>query len=150
MPSCLVTATLQVRTWGKEEEFSRMLHCRCGLEGFSQWWLLILFSFTSSVVTFQRWSGRYCSLAVLSINVYLNTGSSNWVERLTSGQLRDSQLADSNNGLVILWLENDIESSKWQLLWLTSPETKALWSCCNQLFFQMVFFFIIGWILSPV
>ena len=71
-------------------------------------------------------------LAVMSIDVQLNSpndsGSSNWVEGYTPGQLRDFQLLDPNIELVMLWLEGDYEPSRRELL-LTSPETRALWSC---------------------
>ena len=61
-------------------------------------------------------------------------GTSNWVEGMSTGQLREEQLCDSNIGIVIYWLEQDYDPSKRELL-LTSPETRALWSCRNQLSF---------------
>ena len=69
------------------------------------------------------------------VDVPLSTGSSNWVEGLTSGQLRDAQLQDPDIGLVIHWLEHGYLPSKRELL-LTSPETRALWSCRSNLEFS--------------
>lgn len=51
---------------------------------------------------------------------------SNWVESLTSPELRKAQIEDPNIGIVINWLEHSYEPTTRELQ-LTGPETRALW-----------------------
>ena len=52
--------------------------------------------------------------------------SSNWVESLSSLQLRQAQTNDENIGTIMHWLEHSYEPSTRQLQ-LSSPDTRALW-----------------------
>ena len=58
--------------------------------------------------------------------------SSNWMESLSSVQLRQAQLDDKNIGVILEWLEHTYEPST-KVLQLCSPETRALWLTRNQL-----------------
>ncbi|MEW8187006.1 MAG: reverse transcriptase domain-containing protein, partial [Candidatus Thiodiazotropha endolucinida] len=60
---------------------------------------------------------------------------SNWVESLSSLQLRESQINDPNIGVVIRWIEYPYEPTTRELQ-LSSPETRALWLTRDQLVFQ--------------
>ena len=52
--------------------------------------------------------------------------SSNWVESLSSLQLRQAQTNNENIGIIMHWLEHSYEPSTRQLQ-LSSPDTRALW-----------------------
>ena len=58
--------------------------------------------------------------------------SSNWMESLSSVQLRQAQLDDKNIGVILEWLEHSYEPST-KVFQLCSPETRALWLTRNQL-----------------
>lgn len=60
---------------------------------------------------------------------------SNWVESLSSLQLREAQINDPNIGVVIRWIEYPYEPTTRELQ-LSSPETRALWLTRDQLVFQ--------------
>ena len=51
---------------------------------------------------------------------------SNWMEGLSSQELRKAQIEDPNIGIVINWLEHSYEPTTRELQ-LTGPETRALW-----------------------
>ena len=72
-------------------------------------------------------------LAVRSVEVVLpdqaTSGTqafSNWMEGLSSPELRRAQIEDPNIGIVINWLEHSYEPTTRELQ-LTHPETRALW-----------------------
>ena len=58
--------------------------------------------------------------------------SSNWIEGLSSMQVREAQLNDPDIGLVLYWLEHGYEPSTRELK-LCSPETRSLWLTRSQL-----------------
>ena len=60
--------------------------------------------------------------------------SSNWLESLSSFQLRQAQLNDKNIGIITHWLEHSYEPSIRELQ-LCGPETRALWLMRDQLIF---------------
>ena len=51
---------------------------------------------------------------------------SNWMEGLSSQELRRAQIEDPNIGIVINWLEHSYEPTTRELQ-LTGPETRAVW-----------------------
>ena len=61
--------------------------------------------------------------------------SSNWVESLSSFQLRQAQLKDKDIGAIAHWLEHSYEPSTRELQ-LFGPETRALWLMRDQLIFK--------------
>ena len=72
-------------------------------------------------------------LAVRSVEVVLpgqaSSGTqafSNWMEDLSSPELRRAQIEYPNIGIVINWLEHSYEPTTCELQ-LTGPETRALW-----------------------
>ena len=72
-------------------------------------------------------------LAVRSVEVVLQDQAtsgtqafSNWMEGLSSPELRRAQIEDPNIGIVINWLEHSYETTTRELQ-LTGPETRTLW-----------------------
>ena len=57
---------------------------------------------------------------------HASSPSSNWVESLSSFQLRQAQLDDENIGVIIHWLEHSYVPTT-RVLQLCGPETRALW-----------------------
>ena len=70
-----------------------------------------------------------------SLPVPESSPSSNWLESMSSLQLRQAQLDDRNIGTIIHWLEHNYEPST-RTLQLCSPETRALWLMRDQLCFR--------------
>lgn len=73
------------------------------------------------------------SLAVRSVDtVFTDDASSdypavsNWVDSLSSIELRKAKTDDPNTGIVLNWLEHTYEPTTCELQ-LSSPETRALW-----------------------
>ena len=56
----------------------------------------------------------------------------NWIEGLSSMQVRESQLNDPDIGLILYWLEHGYDPSTRELK-LCSPETRSLWLTRSQL-----------------
>ena len=72
-------------------------------------------------------------LAVLSVDLSPSDQTelglqqiSNWVDELSSLELRRAQIEDLNIGIVINWIEHSYEPTTPELQ-LTGPETRALW-----------------------